>query len=246
MKSRTADSLHAKSGAIVMRLRDVVKIYSSIGGQVTALNGIDLEIRQGEFAVVTGRSGSGKTTLVNCITGLDRCTSGEIEVAGTRVDQLGTERASRWRRGNVGVVFQAFELLPTLSALENVMLPMDFSGMLSARAQSKRALELLDAVEIADHARKVPAALSGGQQQRLAIARAMANDPLILVADEPTGSLDSATAEAVLGLFDNLVKRGKTVLLVTHDKDVAAHASRVIEIADGTIVRTGTAAGPHA
>jgi putative ABC transport system ATP-binding protein len=246
MKSSTTKVLHAKSHAIALRLRHVVKIYNSIGGQVTALNGIDLEIRQGEFAVVTGRSGSGKTTLVNCITGLDRCTSGEIEVSGTRVDQLGTERASRWRRGNVGVVFQAFELLPTLTALENVMLPMDFSGMLSARDQSRRAQELLDAVDIGDHARKVPAALSGGQQQRLAIARAMANDPPILVADEPTGSLDSATAEAVLGLFDNLVQRGKTVFLVTHDKDVAAHASRVIEIGDGTIVRTRTAAGPHA
>lgn len=229
-----------------MRLQQVVKIYSSTGGQVTALNGIDLVIRQGEFAVVTGRSGSGKTTLVNCITGLDRCTSGEIEVAGTRVDRLGTERASRWRRGNVGVVFQAFELLPTLTALENVMLPMDFSGLSSVRAQSKRALELLEAVEIVDHARKVPAALSGGQQQRLAIARAMANDPPILVADEPTGSLDSATAEAVLGVFDNLVQRGKTVFLVTHDQDVAAHASRVIEISDGIILRTGIAAGPHA
>jgi putative ABC transport system ATP-binding protein len=229
-----------------MRLRHVLKIYSSIGGPVTALNGIDLEIRQGEFVVVTGRSGSGKTTLVNCITGLDRCTSGEIEVAGTRVDRLGTERASRWRRGNVGVVFQSFELLPTLTALENVMLPMDFSGLFSVRAQSQRALELLDAVEIADHARKVPAALSGGQQQRLAIARAMANDPPILVADEPTGSLDSATADAVLSVFDNLVQRGKTVFLVTHDKDVAAHASRVIEISDGNIMRTGIAAGSHA
>lgn len=146
----------------------------------------------------------------------------------------------------MGVVFQSFELLPTLTALENVMLPMDFSGLFSARDQSRRALELLDAVEIADHARKVPAALSGGQQQRLAIARAMANDPPLLVADEPTGSLDSATAEAVLGVFDNLVQRGKTVFLVTHDKDVAAHASRVIEISDGTILRTGIAARPHA
>jgi putative ABC transport system ATP-binding protein len=229
-----------------MQLHRVVKIYGGIGGPVTALNGIDLEIRQGEFAVVTGRSGSGKTTLVNCITGLDRCTSGEIEVGGVRIDRLGTERASRWRRRNVGVVFQSFELLPTLTALENVMLPMDFSGLLSARDQSKRALELLDAVEIAEHARKVPAALSGGQQQRLAIARAMANDPPLLVADEPTGSLDSATAEAVLGVFDDLVQRGKTVFLVTHDKDVAEHASRVIEISDGIIVQTDIAARPHA
>lgn len=246
MKSATVRAPNADAHPIVMRLQRVVKVYSSIGGQVTALNGIDLQIRQGEFAVVTGRSGSGKTTLVNCITGLDRCTSGEIEVAGTRIDRLGTERASRWRRRNVGVVFQGFELLPTLTALENVMLPMDFLGSLPARAQSRRALELLDAVEIADHARKVPAALSGGQQQRLAIARAMANDPPLLVADEPTGSLDSATAEAVLGVFDSLVQRGKTVFLVTHDKDVAAHASRVIEISDGAIVPAGMGAGLHA
>lgn len=246
MKSSTARAPHPDAHPVVMELRHVVKIYGSIGGPVTALNGIDLEIRQGEFAVVTGRSGSGKTTLVNCLTGLDRCNSGEIEVAGTRVDRLGPERAARWRRENVGVVFQSFELLPTLTALENVMLPMDFAGLLSVRAQSQRALELLDAVEIADHARKVPAALSGGQQQRLAIARAIANDPPILVADEPTGSLDSATADAVLKVFDKLVERGKTVFLVTHDKDVAKHASRVIEISDGTIVRTGIAAGPHA
>ena len=246
MKSSTARAPHPHADPIVVQLHRVVKIYGGIGGPVTALNGIDLEIRQGEFAVVTGRSGSGKTTLVNCITGLDRCTSGEIEVGGVRIDRLGTERASRWRRRNVGVVFQSFELLPTLTALENVMLPMDFSGLLSARDQSKRALELLDAVEIADHARKVPAALSGGQQQRLAIARAMANDPPLLVADEPTGSLDSATAEAVLGVFDDLVQRGKTVFLVTHDKDVAEHASRVIEISDGIIVQTDIAARPHA
>jgi len=229
-----------------MRLRQVVKIYSSMGGPVTALKAIDLEVRQGEFVVVTGKSGSGKTTLVNCLTGLDRSTSGEIEVGGTRVDRLGADGAARWRRRTVGVVFQSFELLPTLTALENVMLPMDFSGQLSARAQAQRALELLDAVEIADHARKVPSALSGGQQQRLAIARAMANDPPVLVADEPTGSLDTVTAEAVLAVFDGLVVRGKTVLLVTHDKDVAAHGSRVIEISDGTIVPTRLAESTHA
>lgn len=231
---------------IVMRLQQVAKTYSGIGGHVTALKGIDLEVRQGEFVVVTGRSGSGKTTLVNCITGLDRCTSGEIDIAGTRVDLLGAERAARWRRNNVGVVFQTFELLPTLSALENVMLPMDFSGRLSAQAQGRRALELLDAVGIADHARKVPAALSGGQQQRLAIARAMANNPPMLVADEPTGSLDSSTAEAVLAVFEGLIRQEKTVFLVTHDRDVAAHASRIIEISDGSLVRAGSAAEAHA
>lgn len=244
MKSSTARIPQAPP--IVMRLQQVAKIYSGIGGHVTALKGIDLEVRQGEFVVVTGRSGSGKTTLVNCITGLDRCTSGEIDIAGTRVDLLGAERAARWRRNNVGVVFQTFELLPTLSALENVMLPMDFSGRLSAQAQGRRALELLDAVGIVDHARKVPAALSGGQQQRLAIARAMANNPPMLVADEPTGSLDSSTAEAVLAVFEGLIRQEKTVFLVTHDKDVAAHGSRIIEISDGSLVRAGSAAEAHA
>ena len=219
-----------------MDLRKVVKIYDGLAGKVTALNGVDVQVRQGEFLVVSGRSGSGKTTLVNCITGLDRCTSGEILVAGTAVHRLGSEKAARWRRRTVGVVFQSFELLPTLTALENVMLPMDFAGTYSQREQRRRATELLQTVEIAEHAGKFPAALSGGQQQRLAIARAMANDPPILIGDEPTGSLDSATAEAVLKVFDELVERGKTVLLVTHDKDVAAHGTRRLTIADGEIL----------
>ena len=206
-----------------MELRGVVKVYRGLGAEVRALDGVDLSVRQGEFLVLTGKSGSGKTTLVNCLAGLDHCTSGEIWVNGTAVDRLTPEQASRWRRRNVGVVFQSFELLPTLTAVENVMLPMDFAGRLRQREQLRRALDLLQSVDIVDHARKVPAALSGGQQQRLAIARALANDPAILLADEPTGSLDSATAETVLHVFESLVGRGKTVLLVTHDKDVAAH-----------------------
>jgi putative ABC transport system ATP-binding protein len=213
-----------------------VKVYDGYGGAVTALNGIDLQVQEGEFLVVSGKSGSGKTTLVNVLTGLDRCTSGEIWVAGAAVHRFGPERAARWRRRTVGVVFQTFELLPTLTALENVMLPMDFAHSYSRRQQPSRALDLLEAVEIEEHFGKVPAGLSGGQQQRLAIARAMANDPPILVADEPTGSLDSATAEGVMAVFVNLVKRGKTVLMVTHDKDVAAHGSRQITLSDGQII----------
>jgi len=236
MRSSTTRPGAVHRAPVIMELRAVEKIYSGVGGQVTALHCIDMRVRQAEFLVVTGRSGSGKTTLINCVTGLDRCTSGEIHVAGTAVHRLSPETASRWRRHNVGVVFQSFELLPTLTAVENVMLPMDFAGSFDVRHQSRRALELLEAVEIADHARKVPAALSGGQQQRLAIARAMANDPPILVADEPTGSLDSVTAEAVLRVFDGLVERGKTVLMVTHDKDVAAHGSRTLTIADGELL----------
>jgi putative ABC transport system ATP-binding protein len=228
-----------------MDLHEVVKVYTGLGGQVTALAGIDLQARQGEFVVLTGKSGSGKTTLVNCLTGLDRCTSGTIVVNGTLVERLTTEQASAWRRQNVGVVFQSFELLPTLTSAENVMLPMDFAGRLRQGDQFRRAMELLESVGIADHGRKVPSALSGGQQQRLAIARALANDPAILVADEPTGSLDSGTADTVLAVFEGLVARGKTVLLVTHDKEVAAHGSRVLNMSDGRIVGSaeGTARG---
>ncbi|MCA2002220.1 MAG: ABC transporter ATP-binding protein, partial [Chloroflexi bacterium] len=177
-----------------------------------------------------------KTTLVNMLTGLDRSTSGEIWVNGEPLHQFGPEKAAKLRGRMMGVVFQTFELLPTLTVLQNVTLPMDFAGRYSAREQRKRAMSLLEQVDIADHARKLPTALSGGQQQRLAIARALANDPAILVADEPTGSLDSATANVVIEIFEGLVREGKTVFLVTHDKDIAKRGSRVITLSDGEIV----------
>ena len=223
-------------------LRQVVKAYDSLAGPVTALRGIDLQVYPGEFLVITGKSGSGKTTLVNIVTGLDRSTSGEIWVAGAPLHQLSAEGAARLRGKTIGVVFQTFELLPTLTVLQNVMLPMDFAGRYSMREGRQRAMHLLEQVEIAEHARKLPTALSGGQQQRLAIARAMANDPAILVADEPTGSLDSVTAQAVIDLFADLIRQGRTVLLVTHDKDVAKRGSRIITLADGELVgSTGVA-----
>ena len=203
---------------------------------MTALKGIDLQVKPGEFLVIMGKSGAGKTTLVNMITGLDRCTAGEIWVAGTPVHQLQPEKAARWRGQTVGVVFQTFELLPTLTVLQNVTLPMDFANRYSLRQQRKRALHLLEQVEIAEHAYKLPSAVSGGQQQRVAIARAMANDPPILVADEPTGSLDSVTSEAVIDVFEELVHQGTTVVLVTHDEDVARRGGRIITLTDGEMM----------
>ena len=217
-------------------LHQVVKKYNGVGGTVMALKGIDLQIYPGEFVAVMGKSGAGKTTLVNMLTGLDRVTAGEIWVAGTPVHQLPPEKAARWRGQTVGVVFQTFELLPTLTVLQNVTLPMDFANRYSLRQQRKRALHLLEQVEIAEHAHKPPTAVSGGQQQRVAIARAMANDPPILVADEPTGSLDSVTSEAVIDVFDELVAQGKTVVLVTHDEDVAKRGSRIITLTDGELM----------
>jgi putative ABC transport system ATP-binding protein len=221
----------------LIELRAVVKVYNSLAGSVTALNGIDLQIFQGEFLVVTGKSGSGKTTLINILTGLDRSTSGEIWVAGSPLHTFGPEKAAKLRGKTMGVVFQSFELLPTLTVLQNVMLPMDFARRFSVWEQRKRALNLLEQVDIGEHAKKLPTALSGGQQQRLAIARAMANDPAILVADEPTGSLDSATADVIMDIFVGLARQGKTVFMVTHDKDIAKHGSRMITLSDGGIVQ---------
>jgi len=232
---RPNGSNNSNNGPLI-DLRQVVKNYRSLAGDVVALKGVDLQIQTGEFVAVTGKSGSGKTTLINMITGLDRATAGEIWVGGTPVHELGTEKAAKWRGQTVGVVFQAFELIPTLSVLHNVTLPMDFANRSSVRQQRQRALQLLAQVEIADHARKLPSEVSGGQQQRVAIARAMANDPPILVADEPTGSLDSVTSEAVIDLFETLVEQGKTVVLVTHDQDIAARAPRKILLADGKIL----------
>lgn len=245
MNSPTANSNQASPQSLI-DLHAAVKVYDSLAGQVTALNGIDLEVFQGEFLVITGKSGSGKTTLVNIVTGLDRLTSGEIWIAGTPLHSFSPEKAAKFRGQSMGVVFQSFELLPTLTVLQNVMLPMDFARRYSVREQRQRALNLLEQVEITEHAKKLPAALSGGQQQRLAIARAMANDPEILVADEPTGSLDSATAKTVIDIFEGLVSQGKTILMVTHDRDIAKRGSRVITLSDGEIVHADKSGGANA
>ncbi len=184
---------------------------------------------------IVGKSGSGKSTLSNMITGIDRPSNGEVLVAGTAVHRLREGQIASWRGRNIGVVFQFFQLLPTLTVLENVLLPMDFCNMFSKRERRERSLHLLSQVDMTDHADKLPTALSGGQQQRVAIARSLANDPVIVVADEPTGNLDSRTADAVFRLFETLVATGKTIVMVTHDDDLAAQATRAVTITDGQI-----------
>src|SRR5512142_2872677 len=217
-------------------LRGVDKYYQSAAGDYHALKNIDLCICAGEFVSVIGKSGSGKSTLLNMITGIDHPTSGEVYVNGTAVHELSENRMARWRGKNLGIVFQFFQLLPTISVIENIMLPMDFCHSYPMRQREKRALELLELVELADHAYKLPTALSGGQQQRVAIARALANDPPIVIADEPTGNLDSKTAESVFALFNDLIAQGKTIIIVTHDSGLAKRTNRTALIADGEIV----------
>jgi len=220
----------------LITLRQAVKVYESAAGRFTALRGIDLDIARGEFVSIVGKSGSGKSTLINLISGIDRPTSGEIWVDGTAVHTLSENQMAAWRGRTIGVVFQFFQLLPMLTAAENVMLPMDFCNHGAPRQRRARALELLDLVGLADQAHKLPTTLSGGEQQRVAIARALANDPPVLIGDEPTGNLDSKTAEAVFGLFTRLVAEGKTILMVTHDRELAALTRRTIELADGQLV----------
>lgn len=222
-------------GALI-RMRQVVKVFSSAAGEFAALRGIDADLHRGEFVAVVGRSGSGKSTLVNMITGMDRPTSGEVRVGDTYLHELSESEMSRWRGRNLGVVFQFYQLLPMLSLLENTMLPMDFCEMYPPGEREARAMELLEMVGLADDAHRMPAAVSGGQQQSAATARALANDPPIIVADEPTGNLDSRAAETVLRIFEGLAGRGKTVVVVTHDRSLAQHALRILELSDGEIV----------
>lgn len=219
----------------MISLAQVTKTYETPAGDFPALCGIDLEIAAGELVGVVGKSGSGKSTLLNLIAGIDRASSGKIVVGGTSVGELSETRLAVWRGRNIGLVFQFFQLMPTLTAAENVMLPMDFSGTIPSARRRVRALALLEEVGIARHANKLPSALSGGEQQRVAIARALANDPPILLADEPTGNLDSHTAAAIFKVFASLAARGKTVLVVTHERDLALTFSQMIELIDGTV-----------
>jgi putative ABC transport system ATP-binding protein len=221
---------------LAIRVSDVVKTYPLAAGEVVAIDHLSLDIAQGEFVAVVGRSGSGKTTLLNLLAGIDRPTSGTVWAAGADLGSLSESRLAAWRGRNVGLVFQFFQLLPTLTVVENVMLPMDFAKKIPVGERQDRAQQLLDRVGIGDQADKLPATLSGGQQQRAAIARALANDPPLLLADEPTGNLDSTTAEAVLALFADLHADGQTIVVVTHERDIRAIVGREITLVDGRIV----------
>ena len=225
------------NGNHLIELRGVTKEYVGAAGKFRALKEIDMQVDAGEFVAVVGKSGSGKSTLINMITGIDNPTSGKILVASMPVHELVQEQLAVWRGKKVGIVFQFFQLLPTLTVAENIVLPMDFCDTFPARERRDRAMKLLEQVGIAEQADKLPSDLSGGQQQRAAIARALANDPPVLVADEPTGNLDLQTSDAVMQLFADLATEGKTVVMVTHERDLSKYFTRSIVLSDGAIVK---------
>jgi putative ABC transport system ATP-binding protein len=226
----------ARTNGSLIAFEQVSKLYNTSAGEFTALQDVDLTIERGEFVSIVGKSGSGKTTLINILTGIDQPTEGRIYVDGTAVHNLKEGQRAVWRGRTMGIVFQFFQLLPTLSVLENVRIPMDFSGLYDNGARDERAHYLLSLVGLQAHAHDLPAQLSGGQQQAVAIARALANDPPVIATDEPTGNLDSVSARNVIQLFEDLVESGKTILMVTHDDDLASRATRTIALADGRVV----------
>ena len=220
----------------MIALHHVSKTYETPAGKFAALKSINLDIASGQFVGVVGKSGSGKSTLLNLVAGIDRPSSGSVNVAGTEIHDLSENKLALWRGRNVGFVFQFFQLLPTLTAAENVMLPMDFARSLPFRERRTHALALLERVGVGAQADKLPATLSGGEQQRVAIARALANEPALVLADEPTGNLDSVTATAILDLFRGMANQGTTVVIATHEADIARVIDRRIEISDGALV----------
>ncbi len=224
---------------LVIDLKDVDKTFDGPAGPIHALRSVNIQVGSGEFVGVRGPSGSGKSTLLNMITGIDRPTNGDINVTGARLNDLNENKLARWRGKNVGVIFQFFQLLPTLTIIENVMLPMDFCRVWKSRQRPERAMHLLDQVGLADQAYKLPNTLSGGQQQRAAIARALANDPPLVMGDEPTGNLDSKSADKVFYLFEELVKQGKTFMMVTHNLELAGRIPRVVDVLDGELFDNG-------
>ena len=237
LRRRRVRRLYGSTAAAgIIDLRNIVKAYETAAGPFMALKGVDLTVQAGEFVAVVGKSGSGKSTLINMFTGIDHPTEGEVIVANTPIRKLDEGQMAEWRGRHMGIIFQFFQLLPTLSIVENVMIPMDLAGLYGMDERYARAVHLLDQVGMAGDAHKFPSAVSAGQQQRAAIARALANDPPILVADEPTGNLDTKNAATVFDLFAALVDQGKTILMVTHDAELARQAPRTVTIADGRIV----------
>ncbi|MDA3851847.1 MAG: ABC transporter ATP-binding protein [Spirochaetaceae bacterium] len=224
-------------GQRLIELKNLYKTYQLPWGKLNAVHDISLELQSGEFLAVVGQSGSGKTTLINLVCGIDSLSSGSIRIGDTQLEQLSQRKLNLWRGSNLGVVFQFFQLLPTLSIMENILLPMNFCNIIPVNQRKDRALALLDRVGILEQANKFPSHLSGGQQQRAAIARSLANDPSIICADEPTGNLDSQTSDKILDLFAELAREGKTILMVTHERDVSTHATREIRLHDGKIVQ---------
>jgi putative ABC transport system ATP-binding protein len=223
-------------GSPLLSLRGAGKTYEKAAGSFPALKDIDLDICPGDFLAVVGKSGSGKSTLVNIMTGIDTPTGGTIVAGGKEINGLSQEQLAIWRGNSIGVVFQFFQLLPTLTIVENIMLPMDFCNTFPPAARQARAKLLLEKLGIGSQIDKLPSDLSGGQQQRAAIARALANDPPILVADEPTGNLDSKTSDEVMQLFADLASEGRAVVMVTHERDLSRYFTRIIELADGEMV----------
>ena len=223
------------STAPLVHVDQVVKNFQGPAGTIQVLKSVSLTVQPGEFVGIRGPSGSGKSTLVNMITGIDRPTQGRVRIAGRSIEQMNENELARFRGRSIGVIFQFFQLLPTLTVLENILLPMDFCRMWKPRERQTRALALLDQVGLADQAHKLPNTPSGGQQQRAAIARALANAPPLLVGDEPTGNLDSQTADMVFNLFEQLVAQGKTFLMVTHDNDLARRMRRLVQVHDGVL-----------
>ena len=220
-------------------IRDLVKIYKTPAGEFPALKGVSLSIDRGEFVAITGKSGSGKSTLLNTFTGIDHPTSGEVYIGGETLHRYSEQQMAIWRGRNLGIIFQFFQLLPTLSVVENVLIAMDLNNVIKPNQRRKRAMYLLELVGLDDKANKMPSGISGGEQQRVAIARSLANDPPLIVADEPTGNLDSNTADSIFNLFTSLVSEGKTFIMVTHDKELAQRIGRNIIISDGKIVSHG-------
>ncbi|MCP4426737.1 MAG: ABC transporter ATP-binding protein [Chloroflexi bacterium] len=219
----------------IIQIKNVVKRFPVGDSEITVLKGVSFDVRPGGFVTIVGPSGNGKSTLLNMITGIDHPSEGEVIVTGQKVHQLSENELAVWRGEHVGIIFQFFQLLPALSLLKNVILPMDFLKKWPPKERRERAMHLLDMVDLADQAQKLPSRVSGGQQQRAAVARALANDPPLLVADEPTGNLDSETSETIFQLFETLAGQGKTLVMVTHSRSMAARTPRVIEIRDGRI-----------